>query len=113
MQKRLISSLPSTLSGGTEIVQARNNFKALKKICKALADVNKVIGTLQPISQTDDDTVAACRLRHLEKIQKYVDHDINASIDWPYTNMKRYCGDRRLEFESEVTWEMALLKYLK
>ncbi len=103
-KKRLISSLPSTLSGGTEIVQARNNFKTLKRICKALTDVNKVIGTFQPKSKANDDTMAARRLRHLEGIQKYIDHDINPSIDWPYTNMKRYCGDRGLEFESEVTW---------
>jgi hypothetical protein len=48
----------------------------------------------------------------IEKIINYLHSDLDGTIDWPYTHMKRYCQDRGLEFADEVDWGDGAIKGL-
>lgn len=90
--KKLSKFLCKRMSPKTSLVKTKNNYKALTKFLKILS--HELLD-----SKKTRRTFCA-----LAKIQNFLAQDINGTVDWPYTHMKRYCEDRGLEFTDEVTW---------
>lgn len=96
-----------------------NGLSALLKHVSAMRDGNcyKTAKRLhKKLTEIHDSAEFSSKDRQwktgIEKVINYLNSDLEPSIDWPYSHMKRYCLDRGLEFAGEVDWGDGAIKGL-